>query len=347
MPGSKPSEEAQRTKKLDEFQRAQTDRKRGWHDYQLLVNGDASRDKKRLVIETLSRVSRGEFDSVNSLEGWNVFEPPFGDGTKGNDIDVDNNTNDHNDVVIHFVTAPACHMRFPNYRVADRITQATDGAIIIVQPSAFPYDIFTEVSNSYEGKTASLYDGDPTWYTYEEWSFEPIPVSTPSEKELAAIRERTHRPVAIILLESSEGWCSSWRTYDESLRLLRHRCESYSEANQARFFEITDASDEAQLRKVVSCLISDLQNGLGIRFSPPKVRPWELDEAARTKLFDILNIVEKKKQRMKEKEQEIEQLLKRMEEKGKEHKNQTTSIVVYNNDGWWSRFTKFVTGGNL
>jgi len=78
--------------------------------------------------------------------------------------------------------------------------------------------------------------------------------------------------------------------YGYVLKEWRKACaefmKQYGEENQVRLFEINGVDDTEGLNKVVTFMISDLLEGRGIPFSPPKIRPWEY-EASR--FFETLN----------------------------------------------------------
>jgi len=281
---------AQTAQKADVFQRSQVNRKRGWHDYQLLVSGNLK------IFDSLCTVPSGALHEEDSLNGWNTF------------------TTNGTDNIVNFVNAPPSYGRFPNFKATDRVVQATDGAIIQVQPSwvqtvDFAFD---HIKNSFEGKNSAYY-GNDDYYFGGEWN--PV-VKAPSEKEVAALKSRTKRPVAMVLLNSKEGFYehNNSRNFEDSLKVLRQACakfmQDYGDANEVRLFEITDPNDKTELQKIVSFMVSDLQEGRGIQFTPPTVRPWDADA---DKKFETLNVVKGKKS-------------------------------TASNRGLWTRFTKFITG---
>lgn len=243
--------------------RLQGNRKRGWHDYQLVVH------RSHEIVESLCRIPSG-YTPERSGFNWNTFNV--------NGIES----------VVNFVTTPYAYGRFPTFKNTDRVVQATDAAIIVLNPS--PYSDaqsmkqkFEEVKNSYEGRNLDSYR-----YFDELELFYPAL----SKEELVAVKERTHRPVAIVLLASKEGFIENTTrlSYEEALKVLRKACaefmKDYGDANGVRFFEISDTKDQTGLNKVVTSLLSDLQEGRGIRFSPPIIRPWEFEHDKR---FEILS----------------------------------------------------------
>jgi len=272
------------SKKVDAFQRAETNRKRGWYDYQVLVRGDMR------VFNSLCTVPTELTYEGYGVDGWNKFY-------------VSEKEN-----IVNFVVAPASYGRFPNYRATDHTVQATDAAIIVVKASSFVTAMersFEGVKNSYEGKNAGFYN--PMFGGYKS----PIP----TEIELAAINERTNRPIAVVLLTSKEHF-RDLTQYESTLSKMRDSCAKFmkdiGDANNVRFFEIEDANkNKAELHNIMSLLLSDLQEGRGVHFSPPSIRPWDLRHA---KKFETLALVEDIK------------------------------LVDNNPPSLWSRFVNFVTG---
>jgi len=247
-------------KEADAFQRRKTNRKRGWHDYQLLVSGYVK------IFDSLCTVPTGCTYDDDYLNGWNTFNA---NGT---------------DNIVNFITAPASYGRSLNYKSTDKVIQATDGAVIVIYACSFVEKLidyaFEQIKNSYEGKNATYYDRD---------YYRKVPA--PPAKELAALKSRTKRPVAIVVvldrfydINSSE--------FDVYLKVTRQACakfmEGYGDANDIRIFEITLSNCKEDVNKVVSTLISDLEKGRGIKFSPPTVRPWDPDVV---KKFKKLNLV--------------------------------------------------------
>jgi len=284
---------AQDAEKRDAFQRSQTNRKRGWHDYQLLVNGNM----KTFLVESLCVfTSRTYYEDDDALSGWNIF-----------------NANGTDNVVNFLTDPPPSYGRVPNYIATDRAVQATDGAIIIVQPSPWIKSVdymlrtFEYIRNSYEGKNA--------------WSYEDDYESSPTEKELAALNARTKRPLAVVIFNGEEGLEEDPErsSFEENLKLLREACakfmEEYGNANEVRLFEV--ANYKTELHEIVSLMLSDLEEGRGIEFSPPSVRPWDIEA---DKMFDTLDVVKK------------------------EVKKDENEPVGTNNLGVWSQLTEFLTG---
>jgi len=122
----------------DMFQRAQTDRKRGWHDFQVMLTGEIN------VLNSFCKLplTAEELSLYYDLQGWNKFD------VNGKDY------------VVNFVTPPPPWGRYPNYKGTDRALQATDGAIIVVQPKDEIGSIFSwldPIKDAYEGKNAEFY----------------------------------------------------------------------------------------------------------------------------------------------------------------------------------------------
>jgi len=279
-------------KAVDKLQRKETNRKRGWHDYKVLVRGDMNVFNSLCSIQT-----KGTYD------GWGKFSVS---GTEN--------------VVVNFVVVPPASGRFPNYRATDHAAQVSDAAIIVVKPSIYTseYHIgreFEAVKNSYEGKNAVLYGG--IWDDY----YTPIP----TEKELVTIKERSNRPIALVLLTSKDDFQKRFSIerspcYEIALSAKRDDCAKFMRdigvANNVRFLEIEDANkNRSELNNVVSLLLSDIQEGRGVSFSPPSSRPWDLSH---TKKFDTLDILK-----------DLEHIEKKLEA---------------NRPSLWTRLVNFVTG---
>jgi len=127
------------------------------------------------------------------------------------------------------------------------------------------------IKDGYEGKNAEFYG------IGEHVGEFPV-VFSPSEKEIAALKERTRRPVAIVLLSSMtlgpydlKYYQYNSLSYGYVLKEWRKACaefmKQYGEENQVRLFEINGMDDtEGLLNKVVTFMISDLLEGRGIPF---------------------------------------------------------------------------------
>jgi len=280
------------TKKVGSFQIPEMDRRRGWHDYQVLVRGDLS------VFNSLSTVPTESTYERHGLDGWNRFNV---NGT---------------DYVVNFVVAPPSYGRVPNYRATDHVVQTTDAAIIIAKPSPYYNEVehhFLGLKESYEGANLAYYSR-----MYGQYN-----TPTPTEKELVAIKERTKRPIALVLLKAKDEFHDrvfSGDSYESALSALRTNCAEFmrrfGDANQVRFFEIDDAKNQTELNKIVTLVLSDLQEGRGISFSPPLIRPWEM---SRSKKFETLDFNDSMR-------------------------HDTSKLVDNTPPSLWTRFLNFVTG---
>jgi len=260
----------------DVSQRSQTDRRRGWHDYQFLVRAHGIRQHVAFIDAISSAAIQYQEEGWEFGEGWGEFNI---DSSSEQQISCNNltpnETKSGDTVIVSFVTEPPTHHRFPSYVYNNRFIEATDGAIILVQPSISVSGldhVFRDIKNCYEGVKLATYNAE-AHYNAEALAAEDRDVLERSSKELEIIRSQTHHPVALVLctspVEHSTGYDGG--PFDEYLEGLRRVCskfmKSYGNHNHIRFYEVSDLRDTKATTQIVTQIISDVENKFGIPHS--------------------------------------------------------------------------------